>query len=210
MRLGDGVEDGSVDGGVGGVDDGELVDGAVLERKGKVGALFADGPGKVEAVTLLADGALGGGGEGIAGVHPGRGIGGEKSAVVIFGAGFGVDLDAPTAERRLTVFRGKEVGRDVDVGDGVFGRDRGGILEAVDGNGGAAGAAAGCSGELLQLAQQVVGVVGKGLELLAGEDEAVAASGCGYLSVVVAGVDRDGGLGGGGEMDGEGGEVRGG
>ncbi len=166
--VGDGVDGvaGAVEGD--GVDDGEVVDAAMLEGEGEVAACLADGAGELEAVTLLADGGFAGG-EGIAGVHPGAAVGGEEGAVVGVLAGLGVDLDAAAVEGRLAVLGGEVVGVDLDVGDGALGRESAAALEAVDGDGGVGGIAAGCGGELLELAEEVVGVVGEGLQAVAGD-----------------------------------------
>src|SRR5215471_2313401 len=82
------------------VDDGEVVDRAVLESHGEVRVLFADGPAELEAIPLFANSCFAGG-ERVAGVHPRTAIGGEESAVIRGLAGFGVNLNAAAAKRRL-------------------------------------------------------------------------------------------------------------
>jgi len=86
-----------------GVDHGVAVDEAVLEGGEEVGALLAYGAGEFKTVALLAERG-GAGGERVAGVHPGAGVGGEERAVEAGLAGFGVDLDSSSAEGRLAVF----------------------------------------------------------------------------------------------------------
>jgi hypothetical protein len=164
-RAVDGVA-GAVEGD--GVDYGEVVDAAMLEGEGEVAADFADGAGELEAVTLLADGGFAGG-ERIAGVDPGTADGGEEGAVVGLLAGLGVDLDAAAVEGGLAVLGGELVGIDLDVGDGALGRETAAVLKSVDGDSGVGGISSGCGGELLEFAEEVVGVVGEGLELGAGD-----------------------------------------
>jgi hypothetical protein len=104
------------------IDDGEVVDTAMLEGEGEVAAGFAHGAGELEAVALFAEGGFAGG-ERIAGVLPRAAVGGEERAVVGLLAGLGVDLDARAVEGRLAVLGGELVGVDLDVGDGAFGRE---------------------------------------------------------------------------------------
>lgn len=102
--------------------------------------------------------------KGIAGVHPGAGVGGEESAVVGGLSRLGIDLDLTAAKGRIAVLGGEQIGVDLDVGDGRFGRERSIVvaaLKTVDGEGGAGGVAAGGCGHLLKLAEKVVRVVGE-------------------------------------------------
>ena len=202
LRRGDvGYGAGLVAGGVegDGVDDGEVVDAAVLESDGEVGAGLANGAVELEAVALLADGGAAER-EGVAGVHPLAAVGGEEGAVEGGGSGLGVNFDAAAFIGGLAVFGGEEVGVDLDEGDGAFGGQWAVALEAVDGDGGVGGVGAGGGGELLELAGEVVRVVGEGLELVAGEGGAVgSAERGGEVGSVRLDVDFGGGAGGKGE-----------
>ena len=147
---------------------GKLIDLAVFEREGEVAAISANGPAELKAVTLFANGRAAER-EGIFGVEEGGALGGEERAVELGLAGLGVDLDAAALVGRTLVFGGEEVGVDADEGDGGFGRDAACALESVDGDEGLAGSSACRCGEHLELAGELVGIVGHFFQVGAGE-----------------------------------------
>jgi len=96
----------------------------------------------------------------------------------------------------LVVLGGEEVGVNLDVGDGAFGRQRGVTIaasEAVDGDSGIRGCTAGGRRHLLELTEEVVWVVSKGLETLAGNSLGRTARSCGtcggWASIVGYGIE---------------------
>jgi hypothetical protein len=103
------------------VDDSELVDRPVFEGEREVRALLAHRAVEGEAVALLADGGRRVR-EGIAGVHPLRGVGREQRAVKVLRSRLGEDLDVAALKGRLAVLRREEVRVDLDAGNGGLGR----------------------------------------------------------------------------------------
>ena len=143
-----------------GVDDVEFADVAFFEREEEVAAGFGDGAAELEAVTAAAGGRRDGG-EGIVGVERAFAVG-EKERAVNFGStGFGVNLDAATGVGRVVVLGGKKIRRGYNSRDRGFGRKGAGVLEAVDGDAGGSGCATVGGGEDLELAVEIVGIVGK-------------------------------------------------
>ena len=156
------MERGRVAGGIerGGVDDVVLVDVALLEGDEVIAPGFADGTAELEAVTPPA-GWRGDRGEGIGGVEGAFAVGEKERAVDGVGAGFGEDLHPAAGVGGSVVLRGEQVGRGHDAGDGSLGRQSARVLKAIDSDAGGAGSAAVGSGENLQLAPEVVGIVGE-------------------------------------------------
>ena len=204
LGSGDGLmERGLVAAGVesNGVDDVEFVDVAFFEGEEEVAFGFGDGTAELEAIAALA-GWSGDGGEGIGGVEDAVAVRQEKRAVNFGSTGLRVDLDASASIRRRIVFGGKKIGCGDNARDGAFGREGAGVLEAVDGDAGRAGSAAVGCGEDLQLALEIVGIVGELLNVFLGKGVgADAVIGVEADAVVVIADFDVGGDGGEGEME---------
>ena len=87
--------------------------------------------------------------------------------MILAAARFGEDLDAAVAE--LVIFCGEGVLIDADLTDGFLGRDLA-AAEAVNENG-ASVRTGGWAGEGLKVGLKVIGVVGKGVEIFAAQDQ---------------------------------------
>src|ERR1700722_4690422 len=99
--------------------------------------------------------------------------------------GLGVDLDTTATEGRFAVLGRELVGVDLDVGDGALGRKRAAALESIDGDGGVAGIATAGGGQLLQLAEQIIRVIGERLQAASGDGLGRAASrGAGAVPII--------------------------
>lgn len=201
-----------------GIDGSEVVDGAVFEIEDEIGALLTDWAGEFKPIALLPDGGAADR-EGVAGIHPGTGVGGEDRSMEGGLTGLGIDLDLAAVEGWIPVLRGEQIGVDLDVTDRGFRRESAVVvttLKAVDGQGRVRWVATSSSGHLLKLAEEIVGVVGEGLEALAREGLAWTTTGgrVGGSGIVVAitdldgcldyfGLERDGEIGCMGSADGE-------